>query len=199
MAAVLLNALAMGIEVDHSHEFPEVFEALSHIFCAIFTVEMIVKITVERCSYFKSGWNLLDFVLVNIALVDVWLLKLFFPEQAGAMKNLAILRLLRLCRLARMVKFLRLFKELWLIVSGVAASLKTIVWVSILLLIVLYIAGIFFTLTLGQNREDFDYQDRVPIPGQRVTECATTTRSVFLACLQTSGAGGRSAILAPPS
>ena len=59
-----------------------------------------------------------------------------------------------------MVKFLRLFKELWLIVSGVAASVKTIVWVSFLLLIVLYIAGIFVTLSVGRVEEGYDYQDR---------------------------------------
>lgn len=78
-----------------------------------------------------------------------------------------LFRVVRLLRLGRLAHLLRPFKELWLIImgarirpvttsdgfssSGVVDSLKTLGWVSLLLLLVLYVCAIFTTLQIGQD------------------------------------------------
>merc|ERR1712072_471244 len=54
-----------------------------------------------------------------------------------------------------------MFKELWLVVNGLMESLKTLMWVSLLLLLFLYICAIFTTMQIGQNHKVFDeyYKD----------------------------------------
>ena len=55
--------------------------------------------------------------------------------------------------LVRLVKLLRQFKELYLLVNGMLEQAKTLVWVQVLLLIILYVAGIIFTILIGQNSD----------------------------------------------
>merc|ERR1719160_1583984 len=50
-----------------------------------------------------------------------------------------------------MVRLLKAFRELWLIIKGIVDSVKTIFWASLLMIILLYICGIFFTKMIGQN------------------------------------------------
>merc|ERR1719456_486542 len=72
------------------------------------------------------------------------------------MKQLSVLRMLRVLRVVRMVRLLRIFKELWLIVKGILESTKTIAWVSLLLLMILYVCAIFFTQMIGFNAVEYE-------------------------------------------
>lgn len=150
--AVLLNAISMGIEIDHGHKFPEVFDALEWVFCFIFIAELVAKLWYLRWGFFSSAWNNLDFILVFITVVDVLVLGQL-AKGNSELKKLSVLRMLRIMRVARMVRFLRIFKELWLIIKGLIDSLKTILWVTIMLFLVLYVFGIFLTRTVGQVRD----------------------------------------------
>merc|ERR1719440_1241587 len=61
----------------------------------------------------------------------------------------SVLRILRIFRVVRTIRLMRAFKELVLIMKGMADSLSTIMWVAVLLLMMLYIAGIFFCQQIG--------------------------------------------------
>merc|ERR550514_2468603 len=61
---------------------------------------------------------------------------------------LRLCRLLKLCRLLRLIK---LCKELYLLATSFVAALRTLLWVAVLLLIVLYCAAVFCTILVGQN------------------------------------------------
>merc|ERR1719265_2622275 len=50
-----------------------------------------------------------------------------------------------------MIRLLRAFKQLWLIVKGLLASVKTIFWAFLLLVMIYYVFGIFFTQMIGSN------------------------------------------------
>merc|ERR1719217_1631873 len=66
------------------------------------------------------------------------------------------LRVVRMFRLVRLIRLLKMFKELWLVVNGLMESLKTLGWVSILLLLFLYIMAIFTTMQIGQAHHLYD-------------------------------------------
>jgi voltage-gated sodium channel len=116
-------------------------------FCIVFFGEMILRVNAFRAQYFMDLSNLLDFFLVVISILDsvvlVWL------NQDG-LRIFSTLRVLRMLRLVRFVRLLRLFQELWLIVSGLINSMRTLAWVALLLVMLVYVLGIFLTVTIGQ-------------------------------------------------
>merc|ERR1719326_2887228 len=72
-------------------------------------------------------------------------------DDAGSnIKFLVALRVARLMRLARIIRLLKFFKELWLLVSGVLSSARTLAWAWLLIVLIIYVFAIFATRTLGQ-------------------------------------------------
>merc|ERR1719183_1848109 len=106
-------------------------------------------------GYYRDPWNCLDFTLCVLAVLDNWVLA--FLASGANLKILGILRILRLLKLVRMVKVLHAFKELQLIVAGLLECAKTIVWVALLLLIVLWTFAILTTMLIGQAQEEDVY------------------------------------------
>ena len=89
-------------------------------FTALFTLELVVKFSALRCSYFKDSWNRFDFVLVLMAILDNWVLGPMVElsssdedaRQQSTVGQLPALRVLRVLRVARLARLLRVFKEL---------------------------------------------------------------------------------------
>lgn len=120
------------------------------LFCLVFFIEMIFRVNAFRFRYFMDLSNLLDFFLVVISILDTWILVWF---DASGLRILSVLRVLRMLRLVRFVRLLRLFQELWLIVSGLINSMRTLAWVALLLSMLIYVLGIFLTVTVGQAKD----------------------------------------------
>jgi len=59
-------------------------------------------------------------------------------------------------RLARLLRLLKLFKELWLMVSGLLQSLKTLGWICLVALLFCYACAIICTTVIGHNDELYD-------------------------------------------
>merc|ERR1712224_795099 len=73
---VICNAIVLGVEADYGKENPDVFHVLEHLFCAIFTVELLIHFCVEGFrDYFSDRMNWLDFILVVLAIADVWVIR----------------------------------------------------------------------------------------------------------------------------
>eukprot|EP00746_Dinoflagellata_sp_MGD_P022260 gnl/MRDRNA2_/MRDRNA2_152061_c0_seq1.p1 gnl/MRDRNA2_/MRDRNA2_152061_c0~~gnl/MRDRNA2_/MRDRNA2_152061_c0_seq1.p1 ORF type:complete len:626 (-),score=86.57 gnl/MRDRNA2_/MRDRNA2_152061_c0_seq1:98-1975(-) len=145
---ICVNAISLAIETDHGDP-SGVLYAFENFVCAVFFIEMILKVYENRLHYFACGFNVFDFVLTWYSAADLWLL-----GQSGGNKliNLSYLRLLRVLRLVRVFKLLRNFKELWLILLGILNSLKVICWVSALLALVIFVVSIAVTEVVGHER-----------------------------------------------
>merc|ERR1719428_2251090 len=101
-------------------------------------------------------WNVTDFILVMMALID-WILGLM--QASGSLKSFSVLRVIRMMRLVRLIRLLKVFKELWLVVSGLMDSMRTLGWVSVLLILFVYVCGIFTTMSVGHNADVYsDYK-----------------------------------------
>lgn len=148
--AILCNAITMGVETDYP-EGKAFYYVAEHIFTFIFTWEMITKIIFMKAEYFKDSWNILDFVLVWMSIMDCWILPMAVGGTAGGARQLSILRILRVMRVIRFIRLLKVFKELWLIIKGMVASVKTIFWASLLLMLLLYVSGIFCVQMIGKS------------------------------------------------
>lgn len=138
---ILSNAIALGLEVDHGEEWKDAFNVLQHLFTLIFVIEMLCRWKVEGLqSYFKETSSQMDFVLVVLGVVDVWILGPL--SEAWGFRTLTVLRIVRLVRLIRVIRLFRIFKELAIIGSSFIAGGKTLFFGAIFVLIVVYVFGI---------------------------------------------------------
>ncbi len=88
--------------------------------------------------------NIFDVLIVSLYIVVTWILSVVGSLQT--LRMLTTLRIIRLLRLGKLMRIMRSFKELWLIVNGLLDSLKTLGWVSLLLVLLLYVCAIFTTI-----------------------------------------------------
>lgn len=149
---VCLNAIQLGVEMDHP-EFVHAYLGLDCMFASVFGIEMILKLRDLRLKYFHDGWNLLDFGLAWMSIVDVFIFGLMLKGLSNAdLRSYSVLRMLRIIRLMRAIRLLRMFRELWKIVKGIIDSLRTIFWAGSLLILIFYVCGIFCCAMIGKNR-----------------------------------------------
>eukprot|EP00913_Durusdinium_trenchii_P023747 g22303.t2 len=111
---IIANAVNIGLELSWRAQGQDttICNVLEHCFLAIYTIDL--------------------------GIVSQWILDPFFSDVAEV-HTLLMLRCARLLRLAKTVRFLMRFKELWMLVQGLANSAYTMVYTILLLFVVLYI------------------------------------------------------------
>jgi voltage-gated sodium channel len=131
LAVILANAIALGLETYDAidSEIGEALNLLNDIFLGVFVVEIAIRIAAHGRrpqDYFKSGWNVFDFLIIGGAFVP------------GVRQNATALRVLRLLRIVRVVS---LFPDLRFLIRGMAASLPPIGSMAMLTSLLIYIYG----------------------------------------------------------
>lgn len=181
---ILLNAVLMGIELDSSDkEVTAIGDRLfwyvvEVIFALIFTAELCFRVYIHRFDHFKHMMNIFDFLLVALTILDTFILAPM--SNGGSVRVVGALRVIRMMRLVRLIRLLPRFKELWLIVNGLAHSLKTLGWVSLLLMVTLYFFAIFATQQIGQNDEIYnEYFEKTGGVWDHEIYFGTVPRSMF--------------------
>lgn len=98
-AVIILNAIVLGLETSASvmDRMGVLLIALDKACLVVFVVEMTLKLIAFRGLFWRSGWNIFDFVVVAVALVP----------GAGPWAVIRSLRVLRVLRLLTMVPSLR--------------------------------------------------------------------------------------------
>lgn len=147
---VVLNAIQLGVQMDHP-EYEDVYWYSAHFFTSVFTGEMLLKLFEIKLRYFQEGFNILDFVLVWMSIIDTWIFGLIATDSGVDLRQFSVLRILRILQVIRAVRLLRVFRELWKIVKGMMDAVQTIGWAAVLLVLLLYISGIFCCAMVGQN------------------------------------------------
>jgi len=157
------------------------------LFTAFYTFEIIAKIWVHRSYFFLCGdvrWNLLDFALVVLALIDLLVEQLM---RSPGMTNAIFMRLLRLLRTAkifRIVRLLRFFSELRLIMTCIVGSAGSLFWSVVMLtgfaVIVSIVLVQHLTAFLIDNSETVDPDNRRNIE-QYFGSVQASTLSLFKA------------------
>lgn len=145
---IMVNAIQMGFAADWKGDpWDQVWLVFDHIFTAVFAVEMVIQLIALRMYYFKDPWNHLDFTIANIAIIDTWILPLVQDQKS----SLGAFKVFRLLRLLRMLKVMHMIPELMTVVEGLMSSIKSMFWIFMLLVIVLYSAGICCVEVIGNQ------------------------------------------------
>ena len=134
---IIVNGAVLGIQTSNSLSPAAIawLDYIDMVCLGVFCVELLMKLTLYRLSFFKEGWNVFDFLIVVIALV---------PASGG----LSILRAFRILRVLRLITAVSSFKR---VVSGMLLAIPGVGSVGGLLLLVFYISGVLSTSLFGEN------------------------------------------------
>ena len=137
IGVIIFNAILLGLETS-----PEVMGAagtviltLDGICLAIFVIEVALKLVAHGARFFRSGWNVFDFLIVGIALM---------PATHG----LSVLRALRILRVLRVISAAPRLRR---VVEGFVTALPGMGSVFLLMGIIFYIGAVMATKLFGAS------------------------------------------------
>jgi voltage-gated sodium channel len=141
VAVILANAAILGLETDaaimaSAGHWLIVFDRLC---LCVFLAELAVKLFCYRTHFWRSGWNVFDFLVVGIAIMP----------GAGAWAVLRSLRVLRVLRLLTVVPGLRK------VVAAFIHSIPGLSGVMTVMAIFFYTAGVLATRLFGTTHDEW--------------------------------------------
>jgi voltage-gated sodium channel len=131
LAVIIANAVVLGLQTyeEIESQYGDALNLLNDLCLAIFVVELAIRIGAygrRPQDFFRSGWNVFDFVVIGVA---------FIP---GIRESSTLLRLARLLRVVRVV---RILPELRVLVTGVVRSLPPLGSMLLLTTVMLFVYG----------------------------------------------------------
>src|SRR6056297_1225646 len=142
LAVILFNAIILGLEtVDPvMARAGEVILLLDKICLAIFVVEIAAKLFARGIAgFFRSGWNIFDFVIVGISLVP-------------GSQSMSVLRALRILRVLRVVSVAPRLRR---VVEGFITALPGMGSVFLLMAMIFYVGAVMATKLFGATFPEF--------------------------------------------
>lgn len=125
---IVANAITLGLGTyDWSPGVDAAINMADDVFLGIFVVELSIRILAfgrRPQDFFRSGWNVFDFVVIGLA---------FAP---GLRDNVTLLRLARLLRVVRLISVM---PDLRILVRAMARSLPPISSLGLLTLLLMYV------------------------------------------------------------
>lgn len=134
---ILINAVTLGLETNPSifGKYYGIITFIDKAILAVFVVEITLKLYAYRLSFFKSGWNIFDFLIVTIALMPT----------AGALSILRSLRILRVLRLLSIVPQMRR------VIAAIGHSIPGMLSVIGVLSLLFYVSAVLTTKLFGTH------------------------------------------------
>jgi voltage-gated sodium channel len=131
LVVIGINAITLGLETYDSIEasIGDELHLANDVILGVFVVELILRILAHGSrpqDFFKSGWNIFDFVVITASFVP------------GVRENATILRLVRLLRIVRAV---RLLPDLRVLTVAVGRSIPGVASLAVITLLLVYVYG----------------------------------------------------------
>ena len=144
LVVILANAVVLGLQTYDGvvRKWGDTLELLNDVFLGVFVVELALRIGAygrRPRDFFRSGWNVFDFVVIAVAFVP------------GLQANST---LLRLARLARVVRVVRLLPDLRVLLVAVARSLPPLGSMVLLTTLLLFVYGMVGWSIFGEELPD---------------------------------------------
>lgn len=128
---ILLQAAVLVLEtIPFFNDYILIFELISTLVLVIYIVEATLKITAcypNFSTYFKNGWNILDFSIIVLSLL---------PLSGGYTTIARLIRLLRVARLSNRSK------EMSVVVMTIIKSIPSMVNIFLLLALLFFMYSI---------------------------------------------------------
>ena len=138
---ILVNTIVLGLETSQTllDRVGGLLFAIDKICLVGFVVELVLRFSVERLRFFRSGWNWFDALVVGVALIP----------QAGPWAVLRALRVLRVLRLLTVVPQLRR------VVAAFLHAIPGLISVIAVMGIFFYTAAVLTTHLFGETHPEW--------------------------------------------
>lgn len=134
---LVINAVTLGLETSRTLS-PDAHVALAlidHTILMILVVEVGMRILAHGLIFFRSAWNIFDFLVTIIALIP-------FSGSFAAIRTLRVLRILRL---------FSYIPRLRQVINAVVESIPGIFSILIVMLLIFYVFAIIAVNMLGER------------------------------------------------
>jgi len=140
MGLILLNAITLGLETSTTvmANFGALLTVIDRIVIAVFVIEILARLAVQRGAFFKDGWNWFDVTVVGIAL-------------APATAAFSVLRALRVLRLLPLITAVPALQR---VVGGLIGALPGMGSILLLIALVFYVSAVMAVNLYGQQFPD---------------------------------------------
>ncbi len=140
-AVIVVNAIILGLGTydQIEEEAGDLLNLANEVILGIFVVELTIRLVGfgrRPLDFFKSGWNVFDFVIVVGS---------FLP---GVRENATLLRLVRLARVLRVV---RLLPDLRVLTVAVGRSLPGVASLGVLTVVLVFVYGMVGWVMFGDE------------------------------------------------
>lgn len=137
VALIVLNSITIGLETSAwvMERWGGFLLALDDAILLLFVLELAAKLYAHGLPYFRSGWNVFDFLVVCVALL---------PTSNG-------LSVMRALRIFRSLRLLRNVPKLRFIVEALLHSIPSLGWIFLLLILLFYVFAVVGTNAFGAD------------------------------------------------
>mmetsp|Transcript_43081 Transcript_43081/g.80145 ORF Transcript_43081/g.80145 Transcript_43081/m.80145 type:complete len:579 (+) Transcript_43081:49-1785(+) len=138
---IVANAFFVIHETDlkaSDSEIPTWITSASYIFLAMYTLEILLRLYVYRMTFFRSGWNIID-LLVVLTDLCAELTKIWVTSEAP---SVSVLRIFRLARLLRVLAMLSSTNELDTMLLGFGSAMRAMIWACFMIGVVITVCSI---------------------------------------------------------
>jgi voltage-gated sodium channel len=141
ITVIVANAVVLGMQTYPGvvDRYGDTLDLLNALFLGVFVVELTLRIASygrRPQDFFRSGWNVFDFVVIAAA---------FVPGVRDSST------LLRLARLARVIRVVRLLPDVRVLITGVFRSLPPLLSMAALTTVILFVYGMIGWLLFAEE------------------------------------------------
>mmetsp|Transcript_65150 Transcript_65150/g.201664 ORF Transcript_65150/g.201664 Transcript_65150/m.201664 type:complete len:432 (-) Transcript_65150:78-1373(-) len=183
IGVILLNTLLLSWEANsRDANLLPVFDVLDSIMLVFFVCEICFRLIVYRCNFFREPkerwWNIFDFTVVAIGVLDAWIMRPLLGTQGQQL--FLFFRFTRILRVLRAFRLFKEFKKLRILARGLVESLNSVGWVAFMFLLVMFVYAIVITSLAGKNYADFDDPDERKIVKEKFGTILSSMETLFL-------------------
>lgn len=137
LAIIVIDTDARAACMGEDDCAPEYIQILDYILLLVYTIDLSLALFAQRCLFFRTGLNWIDFAIVVFGIIEL-VLQVFVSDPKG----LSAIGVLKITRISRVSKVLRSLPELYKLVSGFMHTLKALTWGFVMILLLLLVWAI---------------------------------------------------------
>jgi voltage-gated sodium channel len=137
MTLIVVNAVTLGLETSQAvmARWGTLLHVLDQAILAVFVIELLSRMALQRTAFFRDGWNVFDFLVIGVSLAPA----------TDAFTVLRALRVLRLLRLITVVPSLRR------VVGGLIGALPGMGSIVLLIGLIYYVCAVMAVNLFGED------------------------------------------------
>jgi voltage-gated sodium channel len=141
---VIINAIVLGMLTYYSANDPlyKTLTLIDHTILGIFMIEILLRLVGHGFNYFRSGWNIFDFLIIFGTLIP-------YADSASVLRSLRVLRLFYFVEISQRMRH---------ILRGLALAFSGVFHVILLMMIMFYAYAV-MGVSLFQHPEVAQFQN----------------------------------------